>query len=250
MTNFHSFIFSSLPRQISRAIKSNQDLRPETPIHQLLVDDFWGTPLTHSGSHKSFRPLTVLTFRLNYYFNNLNPYGYHLVNLLIHSAVCVIFAHFTSQLFKKQTIIVIASVLFASHPIHTEAVSSIVGRADCLSGLFFLLSLLSYMKYCKLSSNGKRINGRQKLLLNSGNGTSCLSSNDSICAPKGSKTTLQWRGSIVVIPKKYRNHLFLYLTVAFASCSMLSKETGFSKYTKSCHAMQFPLHISRSINIQ
>lgn len=47
----------------SRAIKTNPDVLPTTPISQLLWDDFWGTPLTHSGSHKSYRPLTVLSFR-------------------------------------------------------------------------------------------------------------------------------------------------------------------------------------------
>jgi hypothetical protein len=50
----------------SRAIVKNQDLLPETPIINLLYDDFWGTPLTHSGSHKSYRPVCVLSFRLNY----------------------------------------------------------------------------------------------------------------------------------------------------------------------------------------
>ena len=81
--------------------------------------------------------------------------------------------------------------------------------------------------------------------MNNGNGTSFSPSNDPISGPKGGKTTFQWRGSMVVIPKKYRNHLFLYLTVAFASCSMLSKETGFSKYIQFCHAIQFSYHILR-----
>lgn len=90
------------------------------------------------------------------------------------------------------------------------------------------------MQYCKLSSNSNsRINGRKKILLNSGSsiGSTCSSGNDPISATKvGGKTTSLWCGSMIVIPKKYRNHLFLYSTVAFASCSMLSKETGFSEY--------------------
>lgn len=235
----------------SRAIKSNQDLRPGTPISQLLVNDFWGTPLTHSGSHKSYRPLTVLSFRFNYYFNKLSPRGYHLVNLLIHSTVCLLFSCFISQLFNKKPSCIpfIASTLFATHPIHTEAVSSIVGRADCLSGLFFLLALLSYMKYCKLSSNSNRVNGRKKRLLastkklsSSHGDTNCSfppSGNGSMSTAvlKGGKTTMVstlWCGGgsfMTVIPKKHQNRLFLYLTLLFTTCSMLSKETGLSKCT-------------------
>jgi len=48
----------------SEAIINNEDLKPETPIMNLFYNDFWGTRLTHNGSHKSYRPLTVLSFRL------------------------------------------------------------------------------------------------------------------------------------------------------------------------------------------
>lgn len=41
-----------------------------------------------------------------------------------------------------------AGLLFASHPIHTEAVAGVVGRADLLSCLFFLLALVTYVRYC------------------------------------------------------------------------------------------------------
>ena len=47
----------------SRAILKNPDLQSDTPLINLFYNDFWGTPLTHSGSHKSYRPLCVLTFR-------------------------------------------------------------------------------------------------------------------------------------------------------------------------------------------
>lgn len=52
----------------SEAIINNEDLKPETPVFNLLYNDFWGTRLTHNASHKSYRPLTVLSFRLVLYF--------------------------------------------------------------------------------------------------------------------------------------------------------------------------------------
>jgi protein O-mannosyl-transferase len=42
-------------------------------------------------SHKSYRPLCVLSFRLNYALHQLEPLGYHLVNMLLHCLVCLMF---------------------------------------------------------------------------------------------------------------------------------------------------------------
>lgn len=129
----------------------------------IFYDDFWGTPLTHSGSHKSYRPLCVLSFRLNYYFGELNPWGYHLGNVLLHMMVTAIFTKL-SRIFLKQTFpTLISGLIFASHPVHTEAVAGVVGRADIGACFFFLLALLCYMEYVKL---------RDRIHDPGGNGTS------------------------------------------------------------------------------
>ena len=45
------------------AIKTNADARSETPMWSVFVNDFWGKAMADNTSHKSYRPLTVLTFR-------------------------------------------------------------------------------------------------------------------------------------------------------------------------------------------
>ncbi|XP_034528836.1 protein O-mannosyl-transferase TMTC2-like [Notolabrus celidotus] len=134
----------------SRAIKTNQDLLPETPWTNILHDDFWGTLLTHSGSHKSFRPLCTLSFRLNYTLHGLRPWGYHLLNVILHALVTTLFTTFSRPLLGGGLWSLLAGLLFASHPVHTEAVAGVVGRADVGAALFFLLSLLCYMRHCGL----------------------------------------------------------------------------------------------------
>ncbi|XP_068595595.1 protein O-mannosyl-transferase TMTC2 [Brachionichthys hirsutus] len=134
----------------SRAIKTNQDLLPETPWINIFYDDFWGTVLTHSGSHKSYRPLCTLSFRLNHAVGGLDPWGYHLVNVAIHGAVTGLFTLLARLLLGGGLWSLLAGLLFASHPIHTEAVAGVVGRADEGAALFFLLSLLCYMRHCKM----------------------------------------------------------------------------------------------------
>ncbi|KAM8862156.1 protein O-mannosyl-transferase TMTC2 [Synchiropus picturatus] len=138
----------------SRAIKTNQDLLPETPWTNIFYDDFWGTLLTHSGSHKSYRPLCTLSFRLNHAAGGLDPWGYHLVNIVLHAAVTSLFTSLAHLLLGRGVWSLLAGLVFASHPIHTEAVAGIVGRADEGAALFFLLSLLCYIQHCKLRDHG------------------------------------------------------------------------------------------------
>ncbi|XP_036373886.1 protein O-mannosyl-transferase TMTC3 isoform X2 [Megalops cyprinoides] len=127
------------------AILDNKDLRPSTPLKNLFLNDFWGTPMSEERSHKSYRPLTVLTFRLNYVFSELSARSYHLLNVLLHAAVCVIFLR-VCRLFLDRTPSRVAALLFAVHPIHTEAVTGVVGRAELLSSIFLLAAFLSYTK--------------------------------------------------------------------------------------------------------
>ncbi|GAB6033603.1 Protein O-mannosyl-transferase tmtc2 [Chamberlinius hualienensis] len=129
--------------------KTNQDLLSSSPVSNLFTNDFWGTPLTHSGSHKSYRPLCVLSFRFNYYLGQLDPWGYHLGNVILHAIVTAVFTHLARTFLRYTFPTFVAGLLFASHPIHTEAVAGIVGRADVGACLFFLISLLCYIKYCK-----------------------------------------------------------------------------------------------------
>ena len=124
------------------AIVSNQDVQ-RTPIWEIFSHDFWGQDIMHVASHKSYRPLTVLSYRVNYLWAELDPYWFHVGNVLIYIATVCMF-----YLAARRWISVdgsrIGALLFAAHPVHCEAVSSLVGRADCLSGLFFVSALILY----------------------------------------------------------------------------------------------------------
>nr|XP_012324793.1 transmembrane and TPR repeat-containing protein 3 [Aotus nancymaae]XP_012324794.1 transmembrane and TPR repeat-containing protein 3 [Aotus nancymaae] len=137
---FCGFVFDDVS-----AILDNKDLHPSTPLKTLFQNDFWGTPMSEERSHKSYRPLTVLTFRLNYLLSELKPMSYHLLNMIFHAVVSVIFLK-VCKLFLDNKSSVIASLLFAVHPVHTEAVTGVVGRAELLSSIFFLAAFLSYTR--------------------------------------------------------------------------------------------------------
>ncbi|KAL9965732.1 hypothetical protein ACROYT_G029574 [Oculina patagonica] len=131
-------------------IETNSDIRTSSPISNLFANDFWGLPMKRNDSHKSYRPITVLTFRWNFLLGGLNPIGYHLVNVLLHSVVSMLFLHVCTRIFngcacsKTNSLSLLCGLFFALHPIHTEAIANVVGRADILCGFFYLLALLSY----------------------------------------------------------------------------------------------------------
>ena len=99
--------------------------------------------------------------------------GYHALNVCLHATVCVLYHKLISALLKaidimtiKQSemlfwplnfivndlpddhdfspISLLGTLLFSIHPIHTEAVTGVVGRAELLSSIFFILTILAY----------------------------------------------------------------------------------------------------------
>ncbi|XP_053692288.1 protein O-mannosyl-transferase TMTC2 [Sabethes cyaneus] len=130
-----------------RAILGNPDVLSSTGWYQMLHNDFWGTPLTDSGSHGSYRPLCVASFKINYLLDGFKPLGYHLVNVLLHCVATVLVVRLARHIIPSRYGAAIAGLLFAAHPIHTEAVAGVVGRADLTACVFYLLALLAYIRH-------------------------------------------------------------------------------------------------------
>ncbi|XP_075740375.1 protein O-mannosyl-transferase TMTC1-like [Rhipicephalus microplus] len=157
------------------AVVGNPDVTGESRRHaasssssSLWINDFWGRPMADPRSHKSYRPLTVLTFRANYYVHGRQVRGYHVVNVALHCACSVLVAVVARRVMRITALhACLSSMLFAAHPVHTEAVSSIVGRAEVLCCLFFLLSFLCYHR-CRLSRDVQGSHGQSKWLAASG----------------------------------------------------------------------------------
>ena len=106
------------------AIKDNKDVYGNSSLLDVFKNDFWGKPMSSNTSHKSYRPLCVLTFRVNFLFHGFNPLGFHSVNVFLHVLVCCLFLHFGELVvFKSIRLAVVSALIFATHPVHTEAVS-------------------------------------------------------------------------------------------------------------------------------
>ena len=99
-------------------------------------------------------PLTWLTLGVNYVVGGMAPWGYHVGNVLLHAANAVVFYAVARRLLAAGTgardgVVVWGAVgaaaVFAVHPLRVESVAWVTERRDVLSGLFFLLAVLSYL---------------------------------------------------------------------------------------------------------
>lgn len=106
-------------------------------------------------------PLTWLTFSGNYVTGGMSPWGYHLVNLLLHGVNAITFYFVARRLLAaardggRQDARVdgalawgaaAAAAVFALHPLRVESVAWITERRDVLSGFFFLAAVLAYLR--------------------------------------------------------------------------------------------------------
>ena len=99
----------------------------------------------------NYHPLTTLTYAIEYSFVGEDTFLYHVNNLILHLINALLVFFFVRLLFRKGTLWVpfIVSVLFAIHPMHVESVAWISERKDVLYTMFFLLGLISYLKYLR-----------------------------------------------------------------------------------------------------
>lgn len=105
------------------------------------------------------RGVAIFTFALNHRFGGLEVGGYHLVNLIIHSS-CVVAVWLLLRRLLKSSLYwpVFGALLFAVHPVQTQAVTYVVQRMTSLSALFFILAVYGYLLFLDGS-------GRQRLWL-------------------------------------------------------------------------------------
>ncbi len=125
----------------------NPDIRTLDPARLIYRSDH-----VHSDRNNPARPLTSLSFALNYRFGQLAPAGYHAVNLGLHIAVTMLLFLLARRLMwyawgtNGLLLPLYAALLFAVHPINSEVVAYVSHRSESLATLFYLLSILLFIR--------------------------------------------------------------------------------------------------------
>lgn len=108
-----------------------------------------------TDTHEHYVPLRWMSLGLDYVIWGMNPRGYHLTGMLIHTATAVLFYFLLGALLRRtrgatdgviRWAAAIGALLFAVHPLRVESVAWTMGRRDVLSGFFLMLTLLAYLR--------------------------------------------------------------------------------------------------------
>jgi tetratricopeptide (TPR) repeat protein len=120
-------------------------------LHRILTQQYWETATTGL-----YRPLTTLSYLFNYAIlgSDANPEGYHWINLLLHVGNTTLVYLLGLVIFTEAPMALLLSALWGLHPVNTEVVTNIVGRADLLVTFGVLAALLCHRQ--ALSASGRR----------------------------------------------------------------------------------------------
>jgi tetratricopeptide (TPR) repeat protein len=120
----------------------------------------WMLTTTRMGH---YMPVSWMSYGWDYALWGMNPFGYHLTNVLVHGASAGLLYLIALRLFGERAGVrgaaMFAALLWAVHPLRVESVVWITERRDVLSGLFFLLAVLAYLAYCGQAASSSRRRG-------------------------------------------------------------------------------------------
>jgi protein O-mannosyl-transferase len=130
-------------------IKDNEYIKNWSNLPKVITADFgFG-----SGTKSNFyRPLQTIIHMAGYSLWGTRTTGYHLISIIAHILAAIIFYFLLRNIFYDQTVSFLASLLFLSSPINTEAVCYISGLSDPLGLIFMLTCLLLYIKSLSLKN--------------------------------------------------------------------------------------------------
>lgn len=105
----------------------------------------------YGAGETSYRPVVTVSYFLDYSLWKLNPFGYHLTSLILHLLNVLLIYMFFNLLLNNPKWSFWAALMFGLHPVQTEAVNNISFREDLLAFLFYLSSLVVFIRSANFS---------------------------------------------------------------------------------------------------
>src|SRR4051794_30336579 len=105
----------------------------------------------------NWHPLTSISHMLDCQLFGLNAAGHHLTSVLLHTIAVVLLFLLLHKMTSALWASAFVAAIFAIHPLHVEAVAWVAERKGVLSGVFFMLTLMSYVWYARRPSIGRYV---------------------------------------------------------------------------------------------
>ncbi|OGS35154.1 MAG: hypothetical protein A2293_09140 [Elusimicrobia bacterium RIFOXYB2_FULL_49_7] len=137
-TLFHGFLWDDYPLVVENPLVKHND------FSNFLSLDYWKELSPEERGR--LRPVRTLSFMLDHAVFGSNAFGYHLTNVLIHTANVVLIYLIGVTLFKSKGAAFVCALLFAVHPVHVESVAWIKNRSDMLAALCMLVSVYALLR--------------------------------------------------------------------------------------------------------
>ncbi len=134
----------------TKQIVGNPSLQSWRSVLSAFTSDVWSfqrQTLTADVPPPYYRPLFTVYLTLNYKLFGLWEPGWHLLNLLVHTMATVFVYYLLRRLSRDNVIALLAALLFGLHPAHVESVAWISGIPDPLAALFYVPSMIWYVRY-------------------------------------------------------------------------------------------------------
>jgi len=119
---------------------------PAIKSFQHIIDIFKHDIYYYVSQSNFYRPIVSLSLMFDFFVWRLMPVGYHVTNNLLHIFNGVFLFFILRKIFKDSVLALMVSVLFILHPIHTQAVTYVSGRADPLYVFFAFIAILFFLK--------------------------------------------------------------------------------------------------------
>lgn len=128
-------------------IVKNANLRSLANIPSAFTQPFWGFATPDAANQTNFyRPMQTVLYTLAYAWGGLDPVPGHIISIGLHTLASLLVYLICVQLGFIPAVSLLAAALFATHPIHTEAVAWIAATPDLACGVFYFASLLTFLK--------------------------------------------------------------------------------------------------------
>ena len=135
-------------------VRDDVRIREPSKIGEIFTTSYFGGP---SGTGSNYRPILLLSYAVQWWIHGKQAESFHAVNVLLHAGATWLLLLLLVRIGIAPAAAFVSALLFAVHPIHVEAVTSLVGRGEVLAAVFTLFYLILTLRFFRPPPSASRL---------------------------------------------------------------------------------------------